>query len=66
MDKEKFTGITVNDINGGDAIELVVDFGTGPTGRHHGGSIPKGFMKAGVVLLLRRLATHIENDEEIK
>ena len=66
MSKGKFEGIYVNEINNGTAIELVVDFGTGPTGRHHGGGIPKGFMKAGVVLLLRRLATHIENDELIE
>ena len=67
MSKQKFTGIQVREFTANNsAVELTVDFGVGSSGRHHAGSIPKGFMKEGVVLLLRRLANHIENDELIK
>ena len=63
MSKGKFKGIQVNNmVNGGD-FELTVDF---DNDRHHAGCIPKGFAKAGVVLLLRQIAKHIENDESIE
>ena len=62
MSKGKFSGIQVNEINDGTAIELIVDFNH----QHHGGCIDKSFPKAGVVLLLRQIAMHIENDESIE
>lgn len=62
MSKGKFKGIQVKEIDNGENVELIVDFDN----RHHGGSIPKGFPKQGIVLLLRRLAMHIENDELIE
>ena len=63
MSKGKFKGIQVNNmINEGD-FEIIVDF---DNDRHHGGSIPKNFPKAGVVLLLRQIALNIEKDESIE
>jgi len=63
MSKGKFKGIQVREINGGAAIELVIDF---DNDRHHAGGVEKGFIKAGIVLLLRTIAKNIENDELIE